>query len=380
MKKLHINIFTRNLVWIGMVEEVETFIHRTSWHEVSTSELRVSKTAQGVDELQVGRILIVNDQKDKALIIDDLTASLNDNYITFNLTSIKALLNYRICHPADSGSFISLTQSEVMMRLVEKNLVTQTRDVSRYFWKSDGTKNMLTVAPIKFLGSIIDFVVDWKTGNLGEAITSIAKMNATDAEPLGWNIVVTEDLGAFEMNVWEARQKHINQTTLPPVIFSEEFGHLKNATYENSIKEWKNSIYVFWNDGAADQVNLVEEIADISSFDRREMIIESSKETANQVTVEGRSELNKRPKVESFTGEIINNDRTMSTYKEDWQLGDIVTIQSKEVLKGKVISLDAQITEIEEIYDSGEYSINATFGKGKLSLVELIKNAIEQKK
>jgi hypothetical protein len=70
----------------------------------------------------------------------------------------------------------------------------------------------------------------------------------------------------------------------------------------------------------------------------------------------------------------------MSTYKDDWDLGDIVTIQSKRILKDQVISIDAQITEIEEIYASGEYSINATFGEGTLTLVQLVKNAIEQKK
>jgi vacuolar-type H+-ATPase catalytic subunit A/Vma1 len=69
----------------------------------------------------------------------------------------------------------------------------------------------------------------------------------------------------------------------------------------------------------------------------------------------------------------------MSTYNEDWIVGDIVTVQSKQIIKNNLISIDAQITEIEEIYDSGEYTINATFGEGKLSLIQLIKQAIEQK-
>ena len=37
------------------------------------------------------------------------------------------------------------------------------------------------------------------------------------------------------------------------------------------------------------------------------------------------------------------------------------------------------ITAIEEVYDDGEYSINATFGEEKLSFIQLIKNAINQK-
>ena len=116
------------------------------------------------------------------------------------------------------------------------------------------------------------------------------------------------------------------------------------------------------------------------SFNRKEMIIDSSKKTSGEVINEGRSELNKRPHVQSFSAEIINNENTLSTYNKDWQLGDIVTIQSKSILKDKLISIDAQITEIEEIYADGEYSINATFGEGRLSIFQLIKQSIEQKK
>jgi hypothetical protein len=69
----------------------------------------------------------------------------------------------------------------------------------------------------------------------------------------------------------------------------------------------------------------------------------------------------------------------MTTYKKDWDLGDIVTVQSAEIMPNTLISLNAQITEVEEIYDAGEYSINATFNQRKLSLIQLIKNSIEQK-
>lgn len=379
---LIINVFDTDLVWKAQIDSANSMIHRTSWHEISPSEMTISKTAQGVEELQIGRILVVNNQLDKALIIEDLIASLDNNYISFNLLPLKGMLNYRISHPVDSGSFLSKTQAEVMLSLAGNNLVTQTRDSDRKFWNSDGTKNMFQIAAMKTFGEIIDLSVDWETGQLGDSIISVAKMHTGDNKPIGWNVSITEGFTAFEMDVFEPRAKHINQTGLPPVIFSEEFGNIKNASYEYSIKDWRNVAYVNWNNGTDDLNTVVgfPERGRPIAFERKEMLLDSSKKTSSEVTNEGRSELNKRPQVESFTAEIINNDRTMSTYKEDWNLGDVVTIQSKEILKDKFISIDAQITEIEEVYDSGEYSINATFGEGKLTLVELIKNAIAQKK
>jgi hypothetical protein len=382
LKKLTINIFTNELIWMGQIDSVKSLIHRSSWHEIANSELTVSKKAQGVEELQIGRILVVNNQRDKALIIEDLTATLEDDYITFTCIPLKGMLNYRIVSPTDSAGGLAWEQryqSQVMTWICYDNLIKQTRDTNRYFWNNAKTKNMLQTAPTKSFGLLIDYKVDWETGLMGDAITSVAKISSV---PLGWNIYITEDFSAFEFDVYQGTEKHINQTLVPPVVFSEEFGNIKNASYQYSIKEWKNAGYITWNDGTSDHTALVKNLinGDTVSFNRKEIVFSSSKKTKTEVEDEGKSSLNKRPHVESFTAEIINNERTMSTYNEDWDLGDIVTVQSKAVMKDSKISIDAQITEIEEIYDAGEYTINATFGEGKLTLIQLIKQSIEQKK
>jgi hypothetical protein len=388
MQKLQINIFTTDLIWMGMVDAVESLVHRTSWHEIPSSEMSISKTAQGVDELQIGRILVVNNQKDKTLIIEDLTASLDDEFIHYTLIPLKGMLNYRIAHPIDSGggggAWVAKRQSEVMIWLATDNLIYQTRDPDRYFQNAARTKNMFQVAAIRSFGETIDFTVDWKTGYLGDAIVDVSKMyGVTTTAPLGWNVYITDDFSAFEMDIWYGRHKHINQTALAPVVFSEEFGNIKDASYEYSIKEWRNVSYMIWEN--AEKVLQESPVGNTDhgatiSFNRKEIVIDSSKETIAEVISEGRSELNKRPHVQSFQAEIINNTNTLSTYKDDWNLGDIVTIQSRAILKNQLISIDAQITEIEETYADGEYSINATFGEGRLSIFQLIKQSIEQKK
>jgi hypothetical protein len=166
------------------------------------------------------------------------------------------------------------------------------------------------------------------------------------------------------------------------VVFSEEFGNIKNATYTDSIKEWRNVSYMIWDNEGVESESPVGNytLGYTVSFNRKEMIINSDKKILNEVVDEGYSELNRRPRVESFEAEIINNANTMSTYKIDWDLGDIVTIQSNTLLKDSLLSLDAMITEIEETYSSGEYSINVVFGEGRLSLLELLKNAIDKKR
>jgi hypothetical protein len=389
--KLQINIFDTDLVWRGAIDAVKSLTHRTSWHEIINSELQIGKGAQGVEEMGIGRILVINNQLDKALIVEDMVTSLDDEFWNFTLIPLKGMLNYRICHPSDSGGvggnpWVAKKQSQIMVWLVSDNLITQTRDKDRYFEDSTRTKNMLSIKPNKAFdfGDIIDFSVDWDTGYMGDAVVTISKMFGQQANyPIGWNIKIKDDFSGFEFDCNYGTHKHIDQATLPPVVFSEEFGNIKNANYEYSIKEWRNVVYMIWKaEGAELESNVpvgnIEHGATIS-FNRKEIISDTSKKTQNEAISEGRSELNKRPHVESFTAEIINNENTMTTYKKDWVVGDIVTIQSRELFKGLQISMNAMITGIEEIYDEGEYTINATFGEEKLTFIQLIKNAINQK-
>jgi hypothetical protein len=288
--KLLINIFDTDLVWKAQIDSAESLIHRTSWHEIPNSEMTISRTAQGVEELQIGRILVINNQRDKALIIEDLTTSLDDNYITYNLISLKGMLNYRICHPTDSMNFVGTRQSEVMLYLAGRNLISQTRDTDRNFWNAARTINMFRTIGAQNYGDLIDYTIDWDTGYLGDTIISLAKITTV---PLGWNIYITEDFTAFEMAVYKTSEKHINQTILPPVVFSEEFGNIKNATYEYSIKDWRNFAYMIWEDTAETlrqtPVGNVEKGATVS-FNRKEIIIDSSKQSLAEVDTEVRSE------------------------------------------------------------------------------------------
>ena len=384
MKNIQINIFDTNLVWQNAIDDIQTFVHRYSWNEMPNSELTISRTAQGAEDLQIGRIVIANNMLNKAMIIDEIRANIAEDVWEVNLIPLKALLNYRIAHPTDSGTFTGLSQSEVMMSLVSRNLISQNRDPDRKFWNSDQTINILNNASIKKYGDLIDYTIDWGTGFLGDTLIDISEMydDIAGKYPIGWNIYIKSSLDGLELDTFKHTNRTINQTNFSPVVFSEDFNNIKDAIYSNSMKDWANMAYVTWNDGSVDQVTAIANIKHgrSTSFNRKEVIIGSDRNKVNEATADGRAELNKRPKVESFTAEIIDNPNTLSTFEKDWFLGDIVTIQSRSLKYDQIISVDTQILEIEEVYDNGEYSINATFGESRLSLIQKIKNAIKQKK
>jgi Siphovirus ReqiPepy6 Gp37-like protein len=376
LKNLQINIFDYDLNWKAMLDSVGYLVHRKHFTDIVYSEMRVSKQAPNIEELIVGRIIVINNDNDYPLIVEEMQTSIDETEWVVRMVSLKGMLNYRICHPTDTGTYTAKKQSEVMMIIPFDNLVSQARDKDRYFWNSARTINMFAVENYKFYGDSIDYKVDWETGLMGDAIAEIAKMNSTAGSyPIGWNIYINDTWQYYHMDTYLGTDRSVLQTVRPAVIFSDDFGNVKTATYVHSIKDWKNVTYVKWND--TNNTTWITPIGNTHygatvSFNRREMITNSNQTTTAGSNADGRADLNSRPHSESFSAEIIDNENTISTFNLDWFLGDIVTIQSKDL----ALSVNAQVIQVEETYENNQYNIDVTFGEPKPNFIQLIKNAI----
>lgn len=370
MKKLLINIFDKDTFqWIGLIEEVETLILNSSFSSIKNSELRVSKKAQSVNELKVGRLLVINGEFDKVQYIEGLETNLTEESILFTLIPLKAILKWRVIKDYGDNSK-NLTQSYLMKNKVYKH-ATNSIDPKRNF------PNLVVDTPTSAsgYGALISYKDDWS--NLAEVLTTMSHVSTYS---IGWNIILKDDLTQMRFHTYNPTNRTINQSIVPPVIFSDEFDNVRDSQYIEDEKDFVSFCYV--NSAAAESQAFLE---NAEGWNKREIYIEAKQEKdditgSDGLRDAGLSEINSRPKINSFIAEIVDKANTFSTYNKDWFLGDIVTIQSKKILKDKLISIDVQISAIEEIYDGGEYSLNVTFGEGRVSVIQLIKNTMKQKK
>jgi hypothetical protein len=377
MRNIQVNIFDTNLSWRGMIEEIQSLIHRTSWNEITYSEMKVSKNASSFSELKVGRILIVNNRLDKSLIVEEIYSSIPEEFVNVILMPLKGILNYRVLVPEDSSDFINKNQGFIMSELVREQLITQTRDINRRFTNDSGV-NLLSVTT-RNNGDLVNYyTTEWLNSSLGDVIVQLSKMN-TVSPSIGWNIYINPDYSGMTFDTYISADRTTKQTTVPPVVFSSDFGNIQKIDYIESIKDWANSIYIIFENEqeVATYISTNNQKDGIAkSFNRKEIILESNQNTNSSALSDGISELNKRPKINSFECEIIDNPNTMSTFEKDWFLGDFVSIQVKEL----GLQMDSQVTEVEEIFADGLYSINVTFSEAKLSILKVIKNALQLKR
>lgn len=91
-----------------------------------------------------------------------------------------------------------------------------------------------------------------------------------------------------------------------------------------------------------------------TGLDRREQLIDMSSVETTDLAEEGKKKLEDYKEVKSIEG-IVYQIPNME-YEIDWNLGDIVTIETEGYTE------DKRITEIREIYERDRREIEVTFG------------------
>lgn len=104
---------------------------------------------------------------------------------------------------------------------------------------------------------------------------------------------------------------------------------------------------------------------EISGVDRRELLIDLGSVDVAEVEEEGTKKLADYKEIKSIEGTVYQIPNM--EYEKDWDLGDIVTIQTEGYTE------DKRITEIKEVYERGKTDIEVTFGDKVPGLVEQLK-------
>jgi Siphovirus ReqiPepy6 Gp37-like protein/F5/8 type C domain len=92
----------------------------------------------------------------------------------------------------------------------------------------------------------------------------------------------------------------------------------------------------------------------------------------DDLTDRGQQELNGLLQEQYLEGQVLTN--SPFEYENDYDLGDIVTIQNKDWN----ITMNARITEVKEIYEQSGFQIEATFGNKRPTLIDKIKREFSQ--
>ena len=320
-----------------------------------------------------GRIIFPHNKLNKGFEIRnkeielDSNGKASENWIIRELP-LKSWLGQRITYPPSTTGYDN-KQGASMKHYVENNagsLALTHRQFANFIVSKNSS-----------LGNSISWQSRFK--NLTEELGEISMVSRT-----GWNVDIDTVMRKFVFNSLIVRDLTVNQSILPPAIFSPEFNTLGQMSYVESDFNYKNHAIVAGQGKGIDR--RVIEVGNSSGYERFELFVDArdvSEETEGEPLVP-RSEIDietdlinrKNQKLTEYQQEIYLEGQALTksrlVYEVDYDLGDMVTLQTREW----GITRDTRITKAKEIYEPSGKKIELVFGFSRPTLISKIEHEL----
>lgn len=333
---------------VMIIEQYRSFIWTNRYYTSGDFELYAPLTTQLLNNIQRNYFIVRDDDLTQCMIISDIkinTSIINGNYITVTGKSLKSILNRRIIW---SQTVLNGEVETMVRKLVTDNAISPTN--------SDRT------IPRLILGDEIGFDApinaQYTGDNLGDTISLICQNHR-----IGYDVKLDLENKQFVFVLYQGEDRTSSQTTLPRVVFSNDFDNLISSDYSYTSSNYKNVALVAGEGEGTARRTL--SVGSASGFERYELYVDARDVSSNDgeiqpteynylLTARGSQKLSETMINENINGEI----EATTTYKlnVDFFLGDIV-----EVVNAFGMTMAPRITEIIECDDENGYTCVPTF-------------------
>ena len=335
---MEIRIYDANLYRQGQIENQTSLIWTRKFYEPGNFELHAPITDENLRLLQPGNI-VGKKGSEEAGIIEDLEKEESDikNEVTAKGRFLSAYMDRRLVKQTVNFD----GRIEVAMRNLLSGVVT---------------------IPLVELGELHGFTETVRfqatMKNLQSLETKLSKSGA-----IGYRFTPDFINKRIIFDLYQGKDRTFRQTVNNRVIFSEDYNNLNNALYKYNDQglrtyavvggEGEGSARKYVTIGGGSGLGLRELFVDakdiqsegLTTAEYEEALLQRGREALNEAVVS--------ESLECETEAAIN-----FTYKEDYDLGDIVTIRKKKW----GLYMNQRITELQEVYQYGSLTVVPTFG------------------
>lgn len=361
MKNIPIRIISPDFELLGEIDDYESLQFIRRFYKVGEFELHININKANTDALVENNLIMLGNKTNKVGIIMHRENQVGDNGETTDTLiikgpTLKGIMSRRLIVPPVNGDgYDSQTGAiETILKAFVNNNVVNPADTNRKISQvsiADGQKRGKQDA----WRSRFEVLSD-KLAEIGEYAQ------------IGWDVTLDIANSKWIFDIAVGRNLTTEQDILPPVIFSTDFDNIKDQHFIQSLLNTYNYGYA---GGSGDEANrLIQGIGNTTGFDRIETFLDCSQAAdATELVTEGTQKLNELKEIKTFEFQVIPDNTFL--YEKDYDLGDIVTAQSRKW----GITMDCQIAELKEIYETGGNSLEVTFGTNIPNLLALIKRS-----
>lgn len=361
---MELKIFNRDLNLVGIIDSFSSLIWNRKYNSIGEFQLDILFTEENNSLLKLENIIY----KDNG----------EAGFITCKEIKID-----------DNGEEKIEVKGKFIIGYLERRIIWGCEDIN---------SNVVDASHQLIINNCIDCIDKRKIPNL--SIEENKQINIPLTRQVSYDnlfdtlstIVQTHELGLkvdFDIfakklifKIYKGIDRSISQKVTAPIIFSREFENVLNQNYLESNSTHKNVALIA---GAGEGENRkITTIGDENGLDRYELFVDARDITDNRYSdgenesipndeyrelliTRGTEKLAEQYKIKTFDSTININSNLI--YKQDYDLGDVVTFFDKKW--GFII--DTRITEISEVYDIEGLTINITFGNNVPTLIDILK-------
>lgn len=336
---------------IAVIDAYHSLRWRRKFFEPGEFELHLPAAKENINILKVDYLLHYYDANETGMIE---AVSIKDNDLTVSGRMLSCCLDY--CYIDAIYNFYKQKYGQVMATLVKNH------------GKSQYTNPRLSMGNVHQGDASFNSQISHK--NLLSVLVTLSKTSN-----IGFRVFLNPLTNEWVFETYTGVDRSIAQSQLTPIIFSDEYGNLSEVSYQYDKTKYRNHALVL-GEGEGESRTTCEVDTALYSMEPRRYLIVDAKDIRKE---EGMTDdqysgllfqrgLNKL--AESAIVENFDANTTLGVqweYRKDWNLGDIVTIESNQW----GISINRRITEVEEIAENGVLQIIPTFGTAQPETLDL---------
>ncbi|MCR6096845.1 hypothetical protein HXA31_20380 [Salipaludibacillus agaradhaerens] len=388
---MDIRVYTQDVEWLHETSKFISLRYTQSAYGIGDFELHINQYTEGIEYFKKGHLLVFDKEGKKSAIIRHVERALDESgkiseNIVIKGSMLKCVINQRKTVPPEHTSHDRKTGAaeEVMKHYITNHFINPAdpaRKVPHF-----------EVAPNKGRGEQISW--ESRNRNVAEELENIGKSTG-----LGWTVYVDVVRRVWVFDVIEGKDlTEDNPAGNTPVFFGPDWHTVSTQNFVDSDLEYKNVAYVAGQGEGVER--LIIEIGEAEGWDRFETFVDArdvggEDEDGEEITEEEEIEiLTKRGKkaleeleTQLFleaqiltpvtrdnpnTGKVIVE--TPFEYEKDFNLCDIVQVYNANW----GVTMRAPMTEFTEIYEGDGFTLEATFGESRPTLISQLRKKFRQ--
>ena len=342
-------ISNTNFENIGLIDNAVSVIWNTNYYEAGKFEIYVSSNEINLSLLKADYYVSRKDDENVGIIesINITGDAESGEYIIASGRFLLSILDRRIVW---FQTQLSSTIENGIRNLITMNAISPT--------SSNRKINNLELGTAQSFSERLDKQITGK--NLLDETVEICQ-----SASIGQKIIRVN--GKFQFNLYKGVNRSYSQSENPHVVFSDKYDNLLKSNYTYDKTSLKNVCLIAGEGEGNERKTATCLVGNPTGLARREMYADARNVSSNNggisdteyyaaLTEQGNEELTKTLITEVFEGEVeISNQYK---YKEDFNVGDIVTIENSKW----GIFINTRIIDVIESEDENGIKLIPTFG------------------